>query len=128
MFIFDQYIPSHYDFFFKSTLGRCVLILRPHLNNFTMYKILNLFICFFRLFGLVLLSHPVLEFWLENSTGFRFWWKGWIIFLSLWHLLALLCFIMLRICAGMYFSTTPLELGWEFSYPLWLSSTLFKKE
>ena len=34
--------------FFKFTLGRCVLILRPHLNNFTMYIILNLFICFFQ--------------------------------------------------------------------------------
>ena len=34
--------------FFKSTLERCVLILRPHLNNFTIYIILNLFICFFQ--------------------------------------------------------------------------------
>ena len=46
MFIFDQYIVQIMTFL-KSTLERCVLILRPHLNNFTKYTILKFFFLFF---------------------------------------------------------------------------------
>ena len=57
--IFDQYIPQIMTFF-KSTLERCVEASLEQFHN--VYNSQIYLFVFFRLFGLVRLSHPVLEF------------------------------------------------------------------